>query len=113
MRSRCIGATTRFVMSLCLLTGLPAWAAIDRGAIQGTVTDAQGAVVPNVEVEVINTDTNITVATRTNEAGFFAALELVPSKNYTVRFRVPGFKIMERTKVEVKAGTKAILDAAL
>ena len=59
MRSKEIVAAIRIVVGFCLLVGLPAWGAIDRGAIQGTVTDAQGAVVPNVEVEVINTDTNI------------------------------------------------------
>ena len=98
---------------LYLLIAIECPAAVDRGAIEGIITDPQGAVVPNVVVEVINTDTNIAVNTRTNGAGFFAVIELVPGSNYTVRFRVPGFKVVERTKVEVKAGTKVNLDAVL
>jgi hypothetical protein len=113
MKLKSTVAVTCVLLGFGLLAVLPAWAAVDRGAIQGTVTDAQGAVVPNVAVEVTNTDTNITAATRTNDAGFFAAIELVPGNNYTVRFRVPGFKVIERTKVEVKAGTRMILDVSL
>ena len=41
--------------SLCLMAAGVCQAAIDRGAIQGTITDPQGAVVPNVAVEVTNT----------------------------------------------------------
>ena len=38
------------LMSLIFSVGVVrvCWSAVDRGAIQGTVTDAQGAVVPNV-----------------------------------------------------------------
>src|SRR2546422_10146973 len=110
MKLTSIATATWILLVLCFMASLPAWAAVDRGAIQGTVTDAQGAVVPNVAVEVTNTDTNVTVNTRTNDAGFFAAIELVTGNNYTVRFRVPGFKVVERNKVEVKAGTKVNMD---
>ena len=58
--------------SLCLMAAGVCQAAIDRGAIQGTITDPQGAIVPNVAVEITNTATNVTVNTRTNDAGFYA-----------------------------------------
>jgi hypothetical protein len=55
-------------------------AAIDRGSIRGTVSDAQGAAVPKVRVELVNLETGVIVNTITNETGFYAALELVPGK---------------------------------
>lgn len=87
-------------------------AAIDRGAIQGTATDPQAAVVPNVVVEVTNTATNVTQTARTNQSGFYAVSELVPGP-YTVRFRAQGFAPVEFTNIELKAGTKVTVDGVL
>ena len=76
-----------FVASLCD-------AAIDRGAIQGTITDAQAASVPKVRVEITNTATGVTTATATNDTGFYAVAELVPG-TYKVRFQTQGFATLE------------------
>jgi hypothetical protein len=94
-----------------LLSGV-AYAAIDRGAIQGTVVDPQSAVVPGVRVEVTNVATGVTTNTVTNDSGFYAVTELVPGI-YKVRFVSKGFSTIEFSNVEVKAGTKAIADATL
>src|SRR5437016_5482629 len=94
-----------FVASLC-------YAAIDRGAIQGTVTDAQAAAVPKVRVEITNTATGVTTNTLTNDTGFYAVAELVPGM-YTVRFQAQGFGTLELTKIEVKAGTTITVDGSL
>jgi hypothetical protein len=87
-------------------------AAIDRGAIQGTVTDAQAASVAKARVEVTNTATGVTATTTTNDSGFYAVSELVPG-TYTVRFQVSGFSTLELTNIEVKAGTKVTVDGTL
>ena len=65
---------------LCLVVFLSgvAYAAIDRGAIEGTVVDPQAAVVPGVRVEVKNIATGVTTNTVTNDSGFYAVTELVP-----------------------------------
>src|SRR5439155_309282 len=65
-------------------------AAINRGTIQGTVTDAQGAVVPGVTVTVTDRDTGTSQTTKTNGAGFYFVPELV-SGSYAVRFGMSGF----------------------
>jgi len=99
---------------LCLVVFLSgvAYAAIDRGAIQGTVVDPQAAVVPGVRVEVKNIATGVTTNTVTNDSGFYAVTELVPGI-YKVRFVSRGFSSIEFSNVEVRAGTKAIADATL
>jgi len=54
-------------------------AALDRGAIQGTVTDPQGAAVPAVEVTVTNTATNVSTKVSTNTAGFYLVRSWCPA----------------------------------
>ena len=67
-----------------LLLAAPAWAASDRGELQGTVTDPQGALIPGAQVVVRNVDTGVETRLTTNSVGFFYASELVPG-NYTDR----------------------------
>src|SRR5437868_10176443 len=100
-----LAAMMLFVASLC-------YAAIDRGAIQGTVTDAQAASVPKARVEITNTATGVTTVTSTNDTGFYAVAELVPGI-YRVRFQTQGFATLELTNIEVRAGTTVTVDGVL
>ena len=49
-----------------------------RATVTGTVTDAQGAVVPGVTVTALNTDTNVSVEAQTNERGVYTIQQLSP-----------------------------------
>lgn len=102
------------VLAAALLFLLPGVlrGAIDRGAIQGTVTDAQAAAIPRVRVEIRNVATGVTAATTTNDTGFYAFAELVPG-SYTVRFQSQGFATLELTNIEVKAGVTTVADGNL
>ena len=73
-----------------LLLAVSVWAASDRGELQGTVTDPQGALIPGVQVVVRNVDTGVEKKLTTNSVGFFLAADLVPG-NYVVRLTAPGF----------------------
>jgi phosphatidate phosphatase APP1 len=48
--------------------------------MEGFVTDPQGATVPNAEVTVTAVDTEVTVNTKTNSAGYYRVVDLVPGK---------------------------------
>jgi carboxypeptidase family protein len=85
---------------------------LNRGQIRGTVTDAQGAVVPAVDVLVVNTETNIVTKLTTNESGFYLATELVPG-TYTVQFRPQGFEKLDINNVVVKSGTTITEDGVM
>ena len=100
------------VVGIALLAASICQAAIDRGSIQGTVTDAQAAAIPRVRVEIMNTATGVTTTTTTNDTGFYAAAELVPG-TYKVRFQGQGFATLELTSIEVKAGTTVTVDGSL
>ena len=52
----------RLAISFCLCAGL-AFAQRDLGTVSGTVTDAQGAAIPNAKVSIVNDATNVTTTT--------------------------------------------------
>jgi len=100
------------VLSAILLFSTQVFASLDRGQIQGTVTDPQGAVVPGVVVLVTNANTGVQTKLTTNTVGFYLALELVPG-TYTVRFELAGFSPLEITGVLVAAGATATADGRM
>ena len=58
-----------FLAVLLCLVGGRAFAQIDRGTIQGLVTDGSGAVVPSPRVEMVHIETNGAVTISTNDEG--------------------------------------------
>src|SRR2546426_955081 len=87
-------------------------AQINRGVIEGTVTDPQGAVVPDVAVTVTNVGTSVAVPTKTNNAGYYRVVDLVPGK-YKVHFEMSGFSSLDLTEIDVPAGKITKVDAQL
>ena len=110
----------RWKVPVRLLTGLLLFAvsvisvraAINRGNIEGTVTDPQGAVIPGVMVTITNVDTNVTTTSPTNGAGYFTIIELVPGA-YTARFEIAGFQSVDIIGVEILAGRTHQVDAQM
>ena len=66
---------------------------ITTGVIQGSVTDATGAVLPGAVVEVKNVDTNSVESRTTDGDGRFVVLQLPPGR-YTVTFKLAGFSTL-------------------
>jgi hypothetical protein len=75
-----------------------------RGAINGTVTDPSGAVVPNAQVRATDTSTGIEHTTVTTTDGQFSFQD-IPLGSYKVTVTAPGFPPFTVDKVEVVAGT--------
>src|SRR6516225_11563890 len=63
---------------------------ITTGVIDGTVVDSSGGVLPGVDVEVRNVDTNLVRTLTTDGTGRFVVLQL-PAGRYTVTLRLSGF----------------------
>jgi hypothetical protein len=104
----------KIALSVLVVVGLGAnvYASLDRGSIQGTVTDQQGAVMSGVTVVVTNVATNVAVKLTTNTAGFYLAPELVPG-TYSIHIEASGFSPLDITQVTVAGGSQLTQDASM
>jgi outer membrane receptor protein involved in Fe transport len=92
------------VLALAALTpAINAQTQITTGTIQGTVTDANGAAVPDASVEVKNLSTNATRTTATDEQGRFIVLTLQPGL-YNVTVSKSGFATLVAEKADLTVG---------
>ena len=73
----------------CLLFGSPGFAQSSGSAIQGTVTDEQGAVMPGASVVVANVQTGFTRELVSDERGWYRATAIAPG-DYEVRVTLAG-----------------------
>ena len=87
-------------------------AQITTGTIQGTVTDANGAVLPGANVEAKNLETNFTRSLTTDDGGRFVLLALPPG-NYSVTVSKQGFGSAIVEKLELTVGQAATLPFSL
>jgi hypothetical protein len=76
---------------------------VNGGAIQGSITDSSGAVVPNVSVAIKNTETGQLRAITTDSSGYYSVGPLNPG-NYAVTISASGFQTLTVNTV-VKTGT--------
>lgn len=100
------------LVAVALGLAVVAGAQESRGTIQGTVKDAQGAIVAGASVTVTNTDTRTTVSLKSSEVGRFIAPLLMPG-HYTVAVEFPGFKKDLRQGIELLTGDVLTVDVTL
>ena len=96
----CSYSTTILMLAAALAVASPALAQSTSGMIAGRVTDASGAVMPGVNVTVINTRTSETRVTVTNGQGLFRAPNLNPSQ-YEIHVELPGFRKIIQQNVQL------------
>jgi hypothetical protein len=105
---RCSWIVLLFAFCLVLQT---AWGAVT-GRISGTVTDPTGAVVPNVEVTAIETQTGIKTTTLTDTAGFYSFPALAVG-HYDLLVHASGFKDYKQTGMILDVNTALLVDVPL
>ncbi len=81
-----------------------------QGGVRGTVADAQGGVVPNVKVSLINEGTGLIRTTLSNDAGAYDFPTVAPAV-YSLKAEGANFKSLERKNVTV--GTQEFLTVDL
>lgn len=98
---------------LLLLVSIPAFAQIgDTGQIQGTATDASGAIVPDARVTARATATNTVTETVTNKDGFYAFPSLRVGE-YELRIERTGFQSTVHNGITLQVQQIAIVDFKL
>ena len=106
----------RYILSLLLSLSVAAPALAQsqaaNGAIEGTVSDNSGGVLPGVTVTVTNLDTGTTRSVVTNEKGLYRA-PLLPLGKYRVVAELQGFKKFEGTDIQLSVGQTAVVNASL
>ena len=109
-RCRCLG-----LLAVLLFTVSPSAAAQGTSAasVSGVVTDASGAVLPGVTVEVASPVLIEKVRTAvTDERGEYRIVELIPG-TYTVTFSLTGFASFKRDGIELPPSFNATVNAQL
>ena len=78
------------VISLAIAVPAAGQSQITTGVIDGTVVDSSGGVLPGVDVDVRNVDTDLNRVLVTDRDGRFVVPQL-PAGRYTVTLRLAGF----------------------
>ncbi len=100
------------ILYLVVATSTAAQSQITTGVIDGTVVDTSGAVLPGVNVEIRNVETNLARTLTTDRNGRFVALQLPPGR-YTVTLTLSGFATVVQENVVVTVGETVRLTPAM
>ena len=97
---------------LCMFGSVPGWAQLDGTGLTGTVTDATGRVIPEVQVVAVQDATGLRRETISSGQGTYEISEL-PVGIYTVSFVRKGFESLRFESVVQSLGRTRTLNATL
>ena len=106
---KCCALVTVFA---CLLLPAVLRAQVDRGTINGTISDTSGAVIPGVRVAATNVETGVITRSVSNSVGFYSILNL-PIGKYALVFDKEGFAKLERAGITLSVGQVALINETL
>src|ERR1700676_1932043 len=97
-----------FVLLVALI-GFSASTFAQQATIVGTVTDPSGAIVPNVNITLTNTDTGLDTVIPTNDSGQYVAVDMHIG-HYRVKAEAKGFKVAEQKDIVLTIGDRIRVD---
>lgn len=111
-KSRCSARAICLSLLYMLVFAATSKAQVDRAALNGTVTDASGAVVQNVKIELDSPTTGLHRETATNSKGTYQ-LPALAIGTYKITMSKEGFKPEVLENVEFQVGQSRTIDAYL
>src|SRR5579872_3793858 len=81
-----------------LAGGSAAFGQTDQGTITGTITDPQGAVIPNAQVTLTNVETGLVLRRATNNSGMYV-FSPVKIGTYSITVTAPGFETVTQSNL--------------
>lgn len=107
-------AFLRFAVMILALLSLPILlqAQSSNGTLVGTVTDASGAAVPQVDVKAVSPEFGEVHSTKTDSVGTYRLESLQPG-TYTVTFTAPGFAEVQVSNVIMRGSVTTTIDGHL
>lgn len=102
-------AAVSFVL-LTLVEGVVAQSV--SGTFLGLVRDPSGAVIANATITIVNTETGFRRELQSMSNGEYEA-PYIPTGNYNITAKAPGFKTVERTAINLQVDQKARVDFTL
>jgi hypothetical protein len=113
-KSRSLTRLLILAVALCAQwSAVPALAqSAGEGALQGTVTDSSGAVLPNATVVATNVANGISATRTTTSAGDYVISPLQPG-TYSVKVSAAGFQTVEQANVVVNALQMRVYDPVM
>jgi len=100
------------VIALLMSIAAPALAQIDQGRLTGTVSDAQGAVLPGVTVTA-KSPSLMGVRTVVSEADGTYSIAALPSGEYELTFELSGFATFKRGNIKLGLGQILTVDSQM
>jgi len=99
-RLRVLSYVVLTTLSFLLLAPRYAHGQVDEGAITGTVADTTGAVVPNAQITLLNTDQGITLETKSSPSGGYT-FSPVRAGHYSITVTASGFAKLTQRNIDV------------
>lgn len=115
MRSLLISSARFTTLAACLvLLAQPCalWGQGAGGTINGTVTDATGAVIPGAQIQIVNAETGVETASETGINGAFAVPNMPPGE-YNIAASADGFKTVEVNGLRLNVASEITQSFAL
>jgi hypothetical protein len=100
-RLRAVGYLTLTCLIFLFVQSRSAFGQVDEGAITGTIQDSTGAVIPDAEVILVNTDQGITLQTKSNGSGGYT-FSPVRIGNYSLSAAAKGFSKTTQKNIKVQ-----------
>jgi hypothetical protein len=111
-RGSCRAVALSAMVVICVLASIGAHGQVSGATLSGTITDATGAVIANVQVSIRNQATADVRTVAVDAAGFYSAPNLLPGK-YDVTVSAPGFATAVQKDVTLTVGGQQVLNVKM